>query len=577
MISDFTNKSLNDNLINDLDETFVDLVKDADKNIRYIKVLTQEEYNQENYSNDTLYFINNISEELINISNILDIAVSHTSTESNQPEKLWVLTVDTEMCEVDLWVSGVKSGTFKLKKVFKGYKDGCLTFDGEFKFLISSDNPDFITKEEPFVFLIKENGELYAFPSLKYKTESINHPAIRLVGGDGEIVTFCSADKGYCSDLIRGDDQGIIIAYSKIENNSYHLCYRQYGYGTDDSTVKVWSDESTIAIADLKDILTISVRRLSDYRVGLTCNYRSTNDTIKTIFFYSAKNYGGIAYHPEFLELEEDIAAGPLMYGAVRNDNIDEIEIPYLSLSEDFSNLKEKRPILAFELYTANTYNKKKVKLQLLNPNSPEGIEHGDLSAIINVLTLENEYPYSDYNLGNDPIDEFNGAQAKASFVDAYTENNKIIIVLDGDHLPATPFRLVPTSNAINEINIRYLGKDFPNTNISGWFSFTDLLRSEWIGIARSVGVGPGMHDYFGYSLSTAVSLTVSSRIAHTSTQSANFSTINVNISYYSQQEYICCAATEIYEEAEFSPSITIGTPSCNFSMVCYGGSTIHV
>ena len=37
----YSNEELNDNLVKDLDNTLTDLIKDADKNIRYIKVVSQ--------------------------------------------------------------------------------------------------------------------------------------------------------------------------------------------------------------------------------------------------------------------------------------------------------------------------------------------------------------------------------------------------------------------------------------------------------------------------------------------------------------------------------------------------------
>lgn len=415
------NDIINDNFFSKLDgSNLKNSIKNINKDVRYIEIVGQEEYNTNSFSNDTLYFINNITEQLSTLYNVLDVAFSNNNKNNSLfPEKIWVLTLDDEMEEVDLYCAtfrkgGTQIGNFSLIKRYPGCIDGRLTFDGVFEFIDNSALPSLITKDEPFVVLITNDGSLYAIPSIKYdiKNEGTGEERTWCIAGPnkeepehpvasssdleetepieqiepyyckGQVVT-CSVEKGYFSDLLRKEDQGIIVAYGlKDENDNYHLNYIQYGYDNDDSKTKTWGPHCQICSVP-GAIYWIALRRLTDYRVGITYNYWDGNVS-RAKFRYTARTYAGIAYKPDTIEINPIPKMGPILYGAVRNDDIARIEKPFLGPGEEAINDGDKVKIY-FELMTGDP-NKpskvdiKKVQIQILNKDKLDKIEEEDLN-----------------------------------------------------------------------------------------------------------------------------------------------------------------------------------------------------
>lgn len=582
----YSNEELNDGLVKDLDNTLTDLVKDADKNIRYIKVISQEDYNKEEISNNTLYFINDIYDTVFDVTNILDVAISHTSNLSDQPDQLWVLTADTEMEEVNLWVGKVKGSEFKLIKNYKGFVDGRLTFDGVYEYIKGNNKSSLLTKNEPFVVLINAMGELYAFPSLKYKVNGTGETqAWHIDGSFEEKVTVCSVEKGYCSELFKGDDQGIVIAYVKQVTGGYKLYYTQYGYPSDDATVKAPSGvlvpvfDEPIAGA----IFSVAVRRLSDYRLGLTYNYWD-GDVAKAEFRYSDRTYSGIAFHPEYIDINEIPGVGPLLYGAVRNDNITRVELPALVAAE-VPEVKQGNIKIIFELYSEDpngdnvTEKPKKINIQILNNSDPNATYYEAKEELEVGLKVINTFPYMNYSTTRDPYYGDN-THAKAVIASIKSSDNKIIVELVGDNLPMTPFSIVPDTERNDKINIRYVGSDFNKVDdsiqIQGWFALDNLIGSE-IGAVHSTPLADPSHAYIPvYTTGTALGFETTMFKSSTIMENVTFYAY-IDIGYNALDNSITLAPSILNSAGSFANIISVKEMESSFLMECYGGTNINV
>ena len=360
-----------DNLLTSTDGYIKSSLKDPDKNIEYLKVLSQVDYNTTKPDNNTLYFINNIEEPINQIGLILDVVAD--------TKAVWVLTYRKDTSsdvesrdQVILWKSAVvnnviTTGGFYKVKTWNGFIDGKLTLDGYWVF-DTEDNfePYLDTLDEPFVVLISDEKELYGFPSLRFERETSEDEeeddidletidisniskAFKIAGnadpinGEEEEVLYVSVEKGYCSEAFRGNDQGIIVVYLTRQGGSSttKIKYLQYGYIADDSTEKVWSTERTIL--SRANIFGVEVRRLSDYRIGITYCYRDGTDDNgnpinKSNFIYSKKRtYSGTALRTTNFNVPAAttrVGFNRILYGAVRNDNIDKIPEVVMDVGE---------------------------------------------------------------------------------------------------------------------------------------------------------------------------------------------------------------------------------------------------
>ena len=499
-----------DKSMEEFDSGLAPLLMNFDNDVKYIKILSQEDFNEIEPDNDTIYFINNIYETVSSITNILDVAVSHTKRDSNEPEHIWALTVDEEMEEVSLWrAQFTGSGHFSLIKIFHDFVDGRLTFDGIYEYDDNYSKATLITNSEPFLALIKSNGQLRAFPNLNIKDRSDDEPGMLVAGNENSPVKTCSVEKGYCSELFKEYDQGVVIAYSILSSGGYDLRYRQFRYVNPSDTTKLLAGETTICRKS-EEIFNIAVRRLNDYRLGITYNYWVINENDERVsyteFRYSNRQYAGIAYHPEVIEIKGLPKIGQILYGAVRNDNIVGPESPYLSRTEeDFKIIdivnkadptkKSKATEINFGLMVDNTSNSDDsnesipIDIELINV-SEKSSEFNDVSEIDYASMLGFEirsdwletYRFRNDVLENDPdYEEYNSAYAP-EVIDIKTQGNKLIITLKGEGIPLTPFKIVPTSTVDNVINLRYNVGPFNTTvgkNLAGWFALTNFQPSE--------------------------------------------------------------------------------------------------
>lgn len=539
-LNNLTNRdsdNFNDALVKEVDSKLLPLVKDLDGNIKYTSVLSQEDFNTIKPDNDTVYFINNITDEPLSLTNILDVAVSWSDKESNKPEFIWMLTGDTEIEYVYLYKMPLESGAPELIKEYEGYIDGRLTFDGMFDYNEDHSKSIIVTNKEPFVILINSDNELFAFPSLKYKTKGSNrYKAIKIDGSSDTPVLTCSIDKGYCSDLFRKDDQGIVIAYSIYENGRYNLCYQQYGYpDTENPTVKMWGSKVTVCSKN-ESIYSVNIRRLSDYRLGLTYNYWETKNNVtisKTGFRYSDRIYAGVAYHPEMIEIESIPTLKGILYGAITNDRpgafeAGKIPLPVLQLagfstpraigSEFDASVGQILSTWEFDMiYQLSSFDKPiteyegledelekaQVQLEILDPDDLGKIIYQkdkdiDLGELLG-LTVESTWPYGNYSL---PYDKELGWCTAAPAIKRITaEKSKLVITLAGNSPPATPFKIVPSSKWGDQINVRYRASDFNNEmrNLSGWIALTDFKSSSY-GQVHKVGANTESATLFDFN-----------------------------------------------------------------------------
>ena len=529
-LNNLTNRdsdNFNDTLVKEVDSKLLPLIKDLDGNIKYASVLSQEDYNTIKPDNDTAYFINNITDEPLSLTNILDVAVSWTNKEDKEPEFIWMLIGDTEIEYVYLYKMPLQSGLPELVKEYEGYVGGCLTFDGIFDYSNDHSKSIIITNNEPFVVLINSDGELYAFPSLKYKTKGTgNYKAIKIDGSYSNPVTAYSVDKGYCSDLFRKDDQGIVVAYAINEDGTSKLCYKQYGYpDMENPTYKLWSGRTEVC-SKSEGIFRVNVRRLNDYRLGLTYNYWETKNNIKiskTGFRYSKRIYAGVAYHPEVIEISEIPTLKGILYGAITNENpskvpnAGEMPLPVLQLasiseprqiSESFDkNVGQLIGKYEFDMIYQLSYidehienyeeeadklAKSQLQLEIINKEDLSKIIYQkdsdvNIGELLN-WTIESDWPYDNYELECDPT--YGNCTAVPYVKKVSIEKSRIILTLMGEKPPPIPFRIVPNTNWSSQINIRYRADSFngeeddkENTNcrnLSGWFALSDFKGSSY-------------------------------------------------------------------------------------------------
>ena len=453
-----------------LDNKFAEVIQDPDNNIKYLKVVSSDEYNSSELRNDTLYFINDITDQVFKVNDILDVALSNYGSENHLPTTLWILSVDLEVEEVYLWSGNITTGPFTLRKIWKGFKDGALTFDGTWDYVEGEGYATLHTDAEPFVVLINTLNQLYAFPSLRYKIDgSSEKNRAKLVApapGSDDRVLKVSVDKGYGSKLYKEQDQGIIIAFVTTNEMQYSLYYTLYCYISNDSDLKNLIGVNERIFTNNEEIISTYVRRLDDYRVGITYNYYE-NNAIKAGFRYSKRVMSGVAFHPEFFTVKNKFKPSVILYGATRTDNNNEVPIPTF----DMVNRKDNSPLMEFKL----TFNNKPIEIQTLNPNDPTSkMPHTFLDD--SGFEIVNDFPYGLY------LDD-KGVPSKAVVKSIYTYQDRLFIQLMGNALPKTPFTLKPSANANTNYYVRYEGNnvapiaDTKDSRVNGWFAFTNGLE----------------------------------------------------------------------------------------------------
>ena len=618
----------NDKLFTDADSDILNLIKDNNKNVRYIKVTSQEDYNQLDISNDTLYFINDITDIELSLHNVLDVAVTntHKTDKPNNylPEQVWILTADEEIEEVDLWRSDINFTSkgritgFKLVKRYPNCKDGRIALDGTFEYIDSDVKATFITRSEPFVAVITNEGKLYGIPNLKYDVSHLGEgeeQAWLIAGTDdegaspyvkGEVVT-CSVERGYFANTHKSQDQGMVVVYALRDGNQYTLNYIQYGYTEDNNPIKSWGPHRSIKETEVSDehgthrepvpinypIYWIAIRRLTDYRLGITYNYWS-GDTSVAKFVYSERTYPGIAYRPEVIKINQKKLPqfGTIVYGAVRNDNIARIERPFLNPGREATTTEEGIK-LEFQFYTSdpNLHDKnvRRVPIDLINPEDPTSrtIPYGDKKPLDIGLAVVNTFNYADYETVRDPYfgDKTHAVAAiKRTDSDA---NNKIIVILNGPNLPMTPFRLIPDNNWGSRINIRFDGSSFNELNIDdsllsggkikiqGWFAL-DGLQELNIGKVHTVTMSSVKHIYDDYESEVVEDYSTSSTVSTVVIQEVTFR-MGVSWGYSSSQEMNIVPVEEIRETADNLIVNATAMVPLGISIECVAGRDINV
>ena len=476
---------LNDE-VTELDNSFSSVIQDPTGEIKQLKVVSQEEYNTNETRNDVLYFINNVNDQIYALNNIIDVALSNYDSEDGQPNKIWVLIADHEMEEIQLVCGDIKGGPYTLKKRWAGFTKGAITFDGVWDFEEENTYATLRTNSEPFVALINETGKLYLFPSLKYRVDGseIKHnQAIVIESPTGGKITLVSVEKGYGSKLYRSTDLGVVISYVDSSNGIDTAYYDLYSYIDENSDTKTLLNMKR-NIFSAERIYSMYLRRLSDYCLGLTYNYQETVEgqlVNKVGFRFSKKFYSGIAFHPEYFALKPTFKVGPIMYGAVRTDNNNQVPIPQFELLNKKDLLtKNTEPELKFKL----AFNGVPVNLQVLNPNNPS----------VKTNTLTSVYASAAFEIENDYPFEFflnNGVPSKAVIKYVKISGDVVYLGLEGSVMPETPFKIIPNfSNNAGNINIRYdaLNLSTMEVNhqklsmINGWFTFLNGLGFEYEG-----------------------------------------------------------------------------------------------
>ena len=464
------NNIINNANANILEYNFAQVVQDPDNIVKYIKVVSSEEFNSLELRNDTLYFINDINEEVSEVTDILDIALSNYGSEDGEPNTLWVLTVDYEMEMIYLWSSAVNKGLFTIRKVWKGFKNGAMAFDGTWDYVRGKDYSVLFTEAEPFVALIRNDDKLFAFPSLNYKTNGGTYEAKLIAPAESDpeaTVTYVSVDKGYGSKLFKDTDMGMVICFIQANNGSYKIAYSMYTYPSEDTDTKELIGPETIFTQN-EAITQVTVQRLNDYRVGITYNYNKTVDNIltyKTGFRYSRREYSGVAFHPEFFEIENKFRPSSILYGAVRTDNKNTVPVPRLALEND---RRDNSSTLYFQLGLGSEQNPQLVKLEALNPNDPNS--KGAITLFADAgFEVVNDYPYGYY--------EVDGTPSKAEIEWIRAEGTRLIVKLMGDKMPLTPFVLKPNYQSTYSYLLRFDGsadKQQQYGDVKGWFAFTN-------------------------------------------------------------------------------------------------------
>lgn len=611
------NNNINDSFFKNIDKDDSDLqisIKDINRDIRKIKVTSQSEYNTNDLSNNTLYFINDINESLSVLNNVTDIAVSNTLKNKDKnfafPEKLWILTKDEDVEEVDLYCTTFKSAIqvsdFKLVKRFPDCLDGRIAFDGNFK-VAKDGHPIFVTKGDPFVILITSNYELYAIPNIKYDLKYsgeaedkayciVRAPLPEEVEPSLNVgtVTACSIERGYFSELSYDEDQGMVISYGLTDiSGNYSINYIQYGYSINPSTKKPfvgWGTANRIATLD-SPVYWIALRRLTDYRLGLTYNYIKNNVSYG-IFKYSQRTFSGLAYRPETIEINPIPKIGPILYGAVRNDNVAKVEEPYLSPGDE-AETSDNGIKIYFELLNTDgtnlfSENLKKINIQILDEkNLDDETEDINIKDIIDIgLQITNDYPYPNYVTTRDPFFGDKTA-AKAIINTIQSTKNKIILTLKSDNIPMTPFSIHTEINKKwkNRINIRYVGNDFnglvneetgKEKIINGWFALENV-KTVTIGSIHYNNIPSSEHIFFDFTKEISSPLVLLSYQSGIITRTVTFNVniegnynINNDLNIFSDDDY------EINKEGIISigsSALSIKKPTISWAV----GSNINV
>jgi len=207
---------------------------------------------------------------------VYDISIRQLKAD-NGPNEIWAVGIESDILyvqyrpykETNTNVGWTSVGSLGVSR------GAAIEFDGNWVLRTNADQYTIETDEEPYIFNIDDNNNLYAYYGIN-DTEPV------LLDTNVSMVKAC---KGYSSIVYPDQDQGLIVAY--IKNNIAY--YRRYYYN---SVVgkKLWEDAQ--AFSGNWDA--IDVHRLNDYRASFTLSNAAEN-----LWKYTDRTYVGQATYPE--------------------------------------------------------------------------------------------------------------------------------------------------------------------------------------------------------------------------------------------------------------------------------------
>jgi len=176
------------------------------------------------------------------------------------------------------WTDGVKIADGTLCKI---------CFNGAWEWNITKNKYFFVTDGDPFLFYTDSAD------SLQVQTWESSADRAQLAT---DVTVSIDAIRGWKSNDIITDDQGIIAAYIKTDGKLY---YRQYIWSSG-SSAYYWTTEAELTISGVTDDFTkIALFRTLDYRLGFII----TTDQDEIYWKITEREWSGLAIRPDALEI----------------------------------------------------------------------------------------------------------------------------------------------------------------------------------------------------------------------------------------------------------------------------------
>lgn len=220
-----------------------------------------------------------LAERLMHIGlNISDIALKRVKGERN-PSELYAIGIDDDEAVVRFrQFNDNPNASWEPYKILGLATEAAIEFDGTWQ--KSLDSYLFSTEVHPWCFWVDLDGILWA--QIENNKRQLAENVIKI-----------TVVKGYSNTSFPANDQGLVLAYIKVDGLAY---YRNYCWLNEEE--KLWETERNIE-EFTGEAVNISSFRTNDYRIGI--NIEDINGITTTLL--TERNWAGIAIQSENIQV----------------------------------------------------------------------------------------------------------------------------------------------------------------------------------------------------------------------------------------------------------------------------------
>ena len=248
--------------------------------------------------------------------NVLDLAIRQPAYMSG-PDEIWLIGLDAGEVLIrkrSYTDTNANVAFTHVASMGKGAY-GAIEFNGLWVFRRDIHKYTIETYEEPFVFIIRANGDLFVY-------NGVNDEEPYLLDTNVTIVKAC---RGYHSILYPEQDHGLVAAYIKSNGEAW---YAQYCY---DQTTETHFWLSPILL-DAGPWNHIVVSRLNDYRLSF-----QLSDDDHNVWIYTERLFVGQSVMPEIFSIKPAYDSRSFYYGReAAVVEFDEVTYTYDSASSGY-------------------------------------------------------------------------------------------------------------------------------------------------------------------------------------------------------------------------------------------------